>query len=93
MNIEYSPRFNKTYKKLHKSHQKQIQNIIEVIKEKPTIGDEKVGDLSGFRVHKGRLDNQQILIIYTYCDDSNVLRFIDFGSHENFYRDVKKHIK
>mgnify|MGYP000082485706 CR=1 FL=1 len=53
-------------------------------------GDLKVGDLSGIQVFKYKHKTQLYLIAYEYIDDKLILTFIEHGTHENFYRDLKK---
>lgn len=53
------------------------------------IGQAKAGDLAGVRVHKFRMVNQLTLIAYVYDIRADCLQLVDFGSHENFYRDLK----
>ena len=50
----------------------------------------KIGDLSGIQVYKYKLNTQQYLVAYQYIDDELLLTFIEHGTHENFYRDLKQ---
>ena len=93
MNKEYSIGFTQKYKKLHKSEQDALVDIVEHITNNPTIGELKTGKLSGLRVFKKHINNQLTLISYTYCDRSCSCYFYNFGTHENFYRDLKKYLK
>ncbi|MBA3028482.1 MAG: type II toxin-antitoxin system RelE/ParE family toxin [Desulfobacteraceae bacterium] len=89
--IIQSPIFAKQKKKLHK---KQINNLDEAVKsifQDPTFGDIKVGDLQGVQVYKFKSLNQQVLLAYEVVDST--LYLYTFGSHENFYRDLKKYHK
>lgn len=61
--------------------------------QEPKIGEKKIGDLSGLLVHKFRMIDMLTLIAYTYDGETITLMLIAFGSHENFYRDLKKSIK
>jgi hypothetical protein len=54
------------------------------------IGIQKSGDLSDVRVYKFNMVNQLTLIAYSFDDHALVLKLILFGTHENFYRDLKK---
>jgi hypothetical protein len=54
----------------------------------PLCGEEKKGDLSGVRVHKFRVGDQQFLLAYEF--DADNLSLLALGMHENFYRDLKK---
>lgn len=61
--------------------------------DNPDIGDEKVGDLSGIRVYKFMMINQLMLIAYYFNDNAITLTLLGLGSHQNFYRDLKKNIQ
>ncbi len=63
--------------------------INEIVKS-TTIGDQKTGDLTGVRVFEFRMANQLTLLAYVHDANDDTLNLIDFGSHENFYRDLKK---
>ncbi len=54
----------------------------------PNIGDLKKGDLAGIRVYKFRMVNQEYLLAYLALE--NQLALLTIGTHENFYRDLKK---
>jgi hypothetical protein len=47
--------------------------------------------LTGFRVHKFRFHQQEYLIAYEVVKAN--LIFVMIGTHENFYRDLKKYKK
>ena len=52
------------------------------------MGESKKGDLAGFRVHKFFYGKQKFLIAYRFQDTEIV--FFKIGTHENFYRELKK---
>ena len=56
----------------------------------PSIGEMKIGDLAGVRVHKFRVQQQEVLLAYEYNESDIVLYLLKLGSHENFYRDLKR---
>lgn len=88
--IIQSPVFAKQKKKLHKQQNKDLDKAVKCILSTPTIGDMKVGDLQGVQVYKFKLNNQQILLAYEVIDFT--LFLYAFGTHENFYRDLKKYL-
>jgi len=49
----------------------------------------KKGDLNGIRVYKFHMVNKLALLAYEYNDVNDRLTLYAFGSHENFYRDLK----
>jgi hypothetical protein len=50
----------------------------------------KKGDLSGTRVFKYRYLQQQMLLAYSISLDQTKIVLMSYGTHENFYRDLKK---
>lgn len=80
--------FAKQKKKLHKQQNKDLDKAVKCILSTPTIGDMKVGDLQGVQVYKFKLNHQEILLAYEVIDF--ILFLYAFGTHENFYRDLKK---
>ena len=56
----------------------------------PLAGEQKKGDLSFLRVYKFKMVKQPTLLGYSYEDGSVILELLAFGSHENFYRDIKR---
>ncbi len=90
MKIEQKPAFQKAYKKLHPNQRADVNQALHEIIDDPLIGVPKKGDLADIRVYKFRMVNQLTLIAYTYEEDILVLTFVAIGSHENFYRDIKR---
>ena len=64
-----------------------LDSQIKRILANPGIGEEKRGDLRGVRVHKFKMQKQLILLAYSVSKQE--LNLITFGSHENYYRDLK----
>jgi mRNA interferase RelE/StbE len=89
--IYLSPGFGRSIKKLKKQEKKALDDAVLDILNSPNIGDEKVGDLTGVTVHKFKINKKLILLSYTY--DENEINLLTLGSHENFYRDLKKYKK
>lgn len=90
MNIVQTPQFKKAVKKLHKNQKQDLKKAIEFIMAEPEIGQMKKGDLSGVRVHKFKMTGQLTLLAYSYEDKTITLTLLALGSHENFYRDLKR---
>lgn len=90
MKILQSGIFRRTVKKLHQQEKLKLDEAVKAIVENPEIGELKVGDLAGIRVHKYKQNTQQILLAYTYQDEADELLLIAHGTHENFYRDLKR---
>lgn len=58
--------------------------------ENPAIGEQKTGDLDFLRVYKLLMNNQLTLLGYSYENEMIILTLLALGSHENFYRDIKR---
>ena len=85
-----SPLFARKAKKLSKREKQKLDDEIKKIFANPTIGDEKKGDLKGVRVHKFKMNKVQILLAYRKSPKELLL--LTFGSHENYYRDLKNYL-
>jgi mRNA-degrading endonuclease RelE of RelBE toxin-antitoxin system len=91
MQVIYSPGFRKAYKKLHANQLPEMDAAIQAVKKNPYSGEQKKGDLNYLHVYKFKMVRQLILIGYEITEDKElILAFLDFGTHENFYRDIKK---
>ncbi len=82
------PAFKRAYKKLVASHQAAVDAAVRTIIADPEIGEAKKGDLAGVYVHKFPLNRQQMLLAYEWNPNTRMLLLL--GSHENFYRDLKR---
>ncbi|MBU3931494.1 MAG: type II toxin-antitoxin system RelE/ParE family toxin [Proteobacteria bacterium] len=87
----FAPAFRRFVKKQSLPLQLAIQDEVDRIIADPDIGEGKKGDLAGFRVHKFKFHRQEYLISYETGDEN--LLFVMIGTHENFYRDLKKYQK
>lgn len=85
-----TPSFKKAVKKLHKNQKKKLDKAVESLMEDPLSGEQKKGDLRFLRVYKFKMVKQLTLLGYSYRNDSTHIELIALGSHENFYRDIKK---
>ena len=90
MKITQTSSFHRKYKKLHCNQRLLINTAIEEIIESPSIGAQKKGDLGTIRVHKKRKGDFEFLIAYWSTKSS--IELIDMGSHENFYRELKRNL-
>ena len=80
--------FARTYKKLHLLQKKDVDTAVEVIVSNPLVGDAKRGDLSGVYVYKFKSQTQLLLLAYEFDPQNRHLLLL--GTHENFYRDLKR---
>ena len=88
--ITQSPLFAKQKKKLNKNRIKDLDKAIQTILKEPETGHLKTGDLGGIRVYKFQSIQEQILLAYEVVE--NHLYLYAFGTHENFYRRLKKYL-
>lgn len=90
MKVLQSGVFARTAKKLHKKEKAALDRAVKTVMDDPTVGDLKVGDLAGVRVYKFKVAVQQYLLGYQYDEGTVTLTLLALGSHENFYRDLKR---
>lgn len=83
-----SSAFARTYKKLHKNQKLDVDTAVEVIIKTPEVGEPKRGDLAGVFVYKFKSNSQLMLLAYEYDPGTRMLLLL--GSHENFYRELKR---
>ena len=85
-----TPTFKKAVKKLHKNQKEDLDEVIKQLMADPLLGEQKKGDLAFLRVYKFNMVKQLTLLGYSYEDGTVTLELMALGSHENFYRDLKK---
>jgi mRNA interferase RelE/StbE len=88
--IVFTRNFSKSIKKLKANQKADLDTAIHGIIADPLIGEQKKGDLAYLRVYKFTMVNQLTLLGYHFDEGEIVLQLITFGSHENFYRDLKR---
>ena len=86
--VYQSSLFGRKAQRLKRREKDLLDSEIKRILANPGIGEEKKGDLRGVRVHKFKSQKQLILLAYSVSKQE--LNLITFGSHENYYRDLKK---
>ncbi len=91
MKVFQSRIFAKKVKKLNQNEKLLLDKEIKNIIQNPEIGIKKKAELNDIYVHKFKINKQQYLLTYRVNIDN--LELIMLGSHENYYRDLKKHIK
>ena len=89
MRLLVTPSFVRATKKLHPPQKLELDAALRIISTNPVAGEEKVGDLAGVRVYKFKITNQTYLLAYRVLDEES-LKLLTLGSHENFYRDLKR---
>lgn len=88
--VEQTRRFARQYKKLHDNVAADVDNAVELVAEKPSLGDQKKGDLAELFVYKFRSQGQFYLLGYSLDEEVRLVYLEAIGSHENFYRDLKR---
>ena len=88
--VRQTRRFARAYKKLHDNLIDSVDDAISRIADNPDIGEQKKGDLAALRVYKFRCTGQLYLLGYTKDDAIQLIYLEAVGSHENFYRDIKR---
>ncbi|RUO44143.1 addiction module toxin RelE [Aliidiomarina taiwanensis] len=85
-----TPSFKKAVKKLKPNQKKDLDSAIKELMNEPSLGEQKRGDLSFLRVYKFKMSKQLTLLGYSFNDGTLTLELMALGSHENFYRDIKR---
>jgi len=75
---------------MHPNQKQTLDNAVNTILQNPEAGSSKTGDLLNLRVYKYKLHGTQILLGYYYHAEEQVITLVSVGSHENFYRDLKR---
>ena len=88
VSVNQSSVFARAYKKLHLQQKQDVDAAVEVIVSNPLVGVAKRGDLAGVYVYKFKSQSQLVLLAYTF--DPQTLHLLLLGSHENFYRELKR---
>ena len=93
LKISASPTFMRTAKKLHAKDKKVLDQAINNVASKPSLGEEKKGDLSGVFVYKFKLNKQEALLAYELRPNKQApdeVLLLGVGPHENFYLQLKR---
>lgn len=88
--IHQTKRFARTYKKLHDNLIVEVDAAIGDVAQDPDVGEKKKGDLAQLWVYKFRCMGQLYFLGYTRDDEIRLVYLEALGSHENFYRDLKR---
>lgn len=91
MIVQQTGTFKRQVKKMHRQEKLALDEVVQKIISDPSIGEMKIGDLTGIQVFKYKHHGQLYLLAYEYLDGDLILTLISHGTHENFYRDLKKY--
>jgi len=89
--VQQTRRFARVYKKLTNATLiADTDEAVATVAHNPDVGERKKGDLTQLWVHKFRSQGQLYLLGYTREDEVRLVYLEALGSHENFYRDLKR---
>ena len=80
--------FRRAYKRLHPRQKADVDDAVQAIVKDPSLGEAKKGDIAGVFVYKFKCNGQLTLLAYEYDPATRFLLLL--GSHENFYRELKR---
>lgn len=86
------PRVARVKKKWPADLQRALDREVQKILANPLEGEAKKGALAGVRVHKFT-HHQQLFLIGYLIERGGGVCLLALGSHENFYRDLQKHLR
>jgi len=86
--VTQSSAFARGYKKLHQRQKQDVDAAVNVVIADPLAGEQKRGDLEGVYVYKFKSQTQLMLLAYEF--DPKTRHLLLLGSHENFYRELKR---
>ncbi|MEA3369585.1 MAG: type II toxin-antitoxin system RelE/ParE family toxin [Candidatus Ratteibacteria bacterium] len=87
------PKYNRLKKKFPPFFRKKLNEAEDQVALNPWIGEEKAGELKGIRVYKFKILDLLILLAYQVNKEEREVIFVAVGGHENFYRDLKQHLR
>ena len=88
--VSQTRRFLRQYKKLNDKTAKDVDDAVVQVAKNPRIGEKKKGDLSELWVFKFKSTTQLYLLGYSIDDGLRLIYLESIGSHENFYRNIKR---
>lgn len=88
--VAETPTFTRIIKKLHDNQKVDVDKAVEALMQNPETGELKLGNFAGIRIYKFKMVKQLTLLAYSWNEGVLVLKLINPGSHENFYRDLKR---
>lgn len=80
--------FRRAYKRLHPTQKAEVDDAVVAVIADPTSGEAKRGDLAGLYVYKFQCIGKLYLVAYEYDPVTRMLLLV--GTHENFYRELKR---
>ena len=90
MKVLQTPTFARTVRKLHPNQKKDLDSAVMAVMNDPMVGEKKAGDLADVFMHKFQMAKQLALLAYSFDKSVITLTLLALGTHENFYRDLKR---
>jgi mRNA interferase RelE/StbE len=88
IDVLQSSGFRRAYKRLNSNQKADVDEAVAAIVDNPELGEAKKGDLAGVFVYKFQCIGRRFLLAYEYDPETRWLLLV--GTHENFYRDLKR---
>ncbi len=82
--------FSRRVKKLHPHDKEALDEAVQAIMDNLNLGLMKKGDLARVQVYKYKHQMEQFLLAYRFCNEDGELTLLALGTHENFYRGLKR---
>ena len=82
INVFEASHFRKILKKLNGKHVDVVDDEIKSIATDPTIGVKKTGDFDYLWVHKFRLANIEVLLVYQWLEESKAVCLLHLSALE-----------
>lgn len=94
--VVYSPIAERYFKKLRdRVLSRKFRDAIQDIRKNPNIGNAKTGDLSGIfclDINYNRT-NYELAYRISQLENGDIIVIIMAGTRENFYKELKRHLK
>jgi mRNA interferase RelE/StbE len=88
IDVLQSSGFRRAYKRLNSNQKADVDEAVAAIVNNPELGEAKKGDLAGLFVYKFQCIGRRFLLAYEYDPETRWMLLV--GTHENFYRDLKR---
>jgi len=79
-NVLQTPTFKKAVKKLKPNQKRELDIAIKTLMAKPTLGEQKKGNLAFLRVYKFKMNKQLTLLGYRFNNGTLTLELMALGA-------------
>ena len=94
--VEYTPAAERYFRKLRdKRLLSAFENAITLIRENPSLGQAKKGDLAGIYSYDIIVDSVNYELAYRLVrlNNGSMIVIVMAGTRENFYRELRKYMR